>query len=90
MVWPCLLSRCALSRCAPVTRAKVTSYIRCFRLSSNIALGQDLVPFVRKYHGYAISFGTTYNFWYHPMEGSPGFVLGYLYQVSPPTLNPKP
>jgi hypothetical protein len=43
-------------------------------------IGTSFIPFIRKYHGYAISFGTTYNFWYHPMEGSPGFVLGYLYQ----------
>merc|ERR1740123_1646233 len=39
-----------------------------------------MIAFIRKYHGYAFSFGTTYNFWYHPLEGSPGFVLGYLYQ----------
>merc|ERR1719343_1656011 len=40
----------------------------------------DMIAFVRKNHGYAISFGTTYNFWYHVIEGSPGFILGYLYQ----------
>ena len=44
-------------------------------------IGEDFIPFVRKYHGYGISFGTTYNFWYHPIEGSPGFILGYLYQL---------
>ena len=43
-------------------------------------VGTTFITFVRKYHGYGISFGTTYNYWYHPMEGSPGFVLGYLYQ----------
>merc|ERR1719401_1573357 len=40
----------------------------------------DMIHFIRMYHGYAISFGTTYNFWYHPIEGSPGFIFGYLYQ----------
>eukprot|EP00928_Gymnodinium_smaydae_P027283 TRINITY_DN21143_c0_g1_i2.p1 TRINITY_DN21143_c0_g1~~TRINITY_DN21143_c0_g1_i2.p1 ORF type:complete len:379 (-),score=35.54 TRINITY_DN21143_c0_g1_i2:243-1379(-) len=60
------------------TRGLVFGYIRS--LEGPHSIGADFIPFVRKYHGYAISFGTTYNFWYHPMEGSPGFVLGYLYQ----------
>lgn len=47
-------------------------YIRSFQLTGKMTLGQDFIPFVRKYHGFAISFGTTYNFWYHPIEGSPG------------------
>lgn len=51
-----------------------------FKWNEKSGLGRNFIPFIRKYHGYGISFGTTYNFWYHPMEGSPGFVLGYLYQ----------
>ena len=49
--------------------------------AAEITNSRNFIPFVRKYHGYGVSFGTTYNFWYHPMEGSPGFVLGYLYQL---------
>ena len=48
---------------------------------ANVLQSRDFIRFTRRYHGYGISFGTTYNFWYHPMEGSPGFVLGYLYQL---------
>ena len=49
--------------------------------AAEITNSRNFIPFVRKYHGYGVSFGTTYNFWYHPMEGSPGFVLGYIYQL---------
>lgn len=34
---------------------------------------------VRKYHGYIFSWGIIYTFWYHPMENTPGHLLGFLY-----------
>jgi hypothetical protein len=37
------------------------------------------VDFVRKYHGYIFSWGIIYTFWYHPMETTPGHLMGFLY-----------
>ncbi|XP_064646855.1 uncharacterized protein LOC135499822 isoform X2 [Lineus longissimus] len=34
---------------------------------------------VRKYHGYAFSWGAIYTFWYHPMENTWGHVLGFAH-----------
>ncbi len=42
-------------------------------------LPQRTVQFVRKYHGYLFSWAVIYTFWYHPMEMSPGHLLGFLY-----------
>ena len=42
-------------------------------------LPQRTVQFVRKYHGYLFSWAVIYTFWYHPMETSPGHLLGFLY-----------
>ncbi|KAI9019479.1 hypothetical protein CLU79DRAFT_757336 [Phycomyces nitens] len=44
-------------------------------------LVQDVIWFTRKYHGYLVSFGTVYNFHYHPAEGTMGHYLGFAYQV---------
>merc|ERR1719469_1212912 len=60
------------------TRGLVFGYIKGLPFKDGLV--PDLVAFLRKYHGLAFSFGTTYNFWFHPVEGSVGFVLGYLYQ----------
>lgn len=35
---------------------------------------------VKRYHGYIISFGIVYDFWYHPCEGTAGHWLGFTYQ----------
>ncbi|MCB0043280.1 MAG: hypothetical protein KDE23_26510, partial [Caldilinea sp.] len=40
---------------------------------------QRSVQFIRKYHGYIFSWAVIYTFWYHPMETSPGHLLGFLY-----------
>lgn len=42
-------------------------------------LPQRTVQFVRKYHGYLFSWAVIYTFWYHPMETTPGHLLGFLY-----------
>lgn len=34
---------------------------------------------VRKYHGYIFAWGIIYTFWYHPMESTPGHLMGFLY-----------
>lgn len=33
----------------------------------------------RKYHGYYFSWAITYTFWYHPIEVTPGHLLGFFY-----------
>ena len=42
-------------------------------------LPQRAVQFVRKYHGYIFTWGIIYTYWYHPMEATPGHLLGFLY-----------
>ena len=34
---------------------------------------------VRKYHGYYFAWATIYTFWYHPMVGTQGHLMGFLY-----------
>ncbi len=34
---------------------------------------------VRRYHGYIFAWAVVYTFWYHPMEGSTGHLVGFLY-----------
>ncbi|CEG74243.1 hypothetical protein RMATCC62417_09482 [Rhizopus microsporus] len=41
---------------------------------------RDVVHFVKKYHGYLMSFGTVLNFHYHPVEGTMGHLFGFVYQ----------
>ncbi|KAI9279076.1 hypothetical protein BY458DRAFT_503064 [Sporodiniella umbellata] len=40
----------------------------------------NVVQFVKKYHGYIMSFGTVLNFHYHPVEGTMGHFFGFVYQ----------
>lgn len=42
-------------------------------------LPQDGVSWLRKYHGYIFSWAAIYTFWYHPMEGSSGHLIGFFY-----------
>jgi len=35
--------------------------------------------FVRRYHGYIFVWAIIYTFWYHPIEGTSGHLLGLLY-----------
>ncbi|KAG2203367.1 hypothetical protein INT47_010065 [Mucor saturninus] len=39
-----------------------------------------VIQFIRKYHGYVMSFGTVVNFHYHPVEGTMGHCFGFIYQ----------
>ncbi|KAG0172228.1 hypothetical protein DFQ28_011268 [Apophysomyces sp. BC1034] len=43
-------------------------------------LVKDVIQFTKKYHGYLVSFGTVYNFHYHPAEGTLGHFFGFTYQ----------
>jgi len=33
----------------------------------------------RKYHGYYFAWAIIYTFWYHPMENTPGHLMGFFY-----------
>jgi len=35
--------------------------------------------FVRKYHGFVFSWAIVYTFWFHPMENTPGHLMGFFY-----------
>lgn len=37
------------------------------------------VEFVKKYHGYYIAWALVYTFWFHPMTGTVGHLLGFFY-----------
>lgn len=39
----------------------------------------DITIFVRKYHGYFISWAVIYTFWYHPMVSTNGHLMGFFY-----------
>ncbi|CAO3630444.1 unnamed protein product [Mucor hiemalis] len=45
-----------------------------------ISASDSLIQFIRRYHGYVISFGTVGNFHYHPTEGTMGHTFGFIYQ----------
>jgi hypothetical protein len=42
-------------------------------------LNQEVVGFVRHYHGYFFAWATIYTFWYHPMEATFGHLIGFVY-----------
>jgi hypothetical protein len=39
---------------------------------------QEIAMFLRKYHAYYIAYGVTNDWYYHPMEASPGHLTGIL------------
>lgn len=39
---------------------------------------KELADFVKKYHGYYISFAIINDFWYHPFEATPGYGCAQL------------
>lgn len=44
-----------------------------------VPISQQVTDFARKYHGYYFAWATIYTFWYHPMETTPGHLVGFLY-----------
>lgn len=44
-----------------------------------IAFVQKSVPTLTKFHGIYIAWAAIYTFWYHPMEGTVGHVIGFFY-----------
>jgi hypothetical protein len=48
-------------------------------LGKKLPISQQIISFARKYHGYYFAWATIYTFWYHPMESTPGHLVGFLY-----------
>lgn len=44
-----------------------------------LPIGKRVIDFARKYHGYFFSWAIIYTFWYHPMETTPGHLMGFFY-----------
>lgn len=42
-------------------------------------IGEQVVAFARRYHGYLFSWAAVYTFWYHPMEATSGHLIGFFY-----------
>jgi len=42
-------------------------------------LRDEVVRFVRQYHGYFFVWATIYTFWFHPMEATSGHLIGFFY-----------
>jgi hypothetical protein len=41
--------------------------------------GIGVRAWARKYHGYYFAWAAVYTFWFHPMETTPGHLIGFLY-----------
>ncbi|WP_218148081.1 hypothetical protein [Lentzea xinjiangensis] len=48
-------------------------------LTWSAPISEQVVGFVRRYHGYLFSWAAIYTFWYHPMESTSGHLIGFFY-----------
>jgi hypothetical protein len=48
-------------------------------LGKRVSFKKQVGSFSRKYHGYLFAWATVYTFWYHPMENTPGHLVGFFY-----------
>jgi hypothetical protein len=48
-------------------------------LGKKFPYSESGLAFVNRWHGLYISWALVYTFWFHPMEGSVGFVAGFFY-----------
>jgi hypothetical protein len=48
-------------------------------VGKKLPIGKRVVQFARKYHGYYFAWAVVYTFWYHPMEATPGHLVGFIY-----------
>lgn len=44
-----------------------------------VKFSNEINRFARKYHGYVFAWAIVYTFWYHPMEGTSGHLIGFFY-----------
>jgi hypothetical protein len=48
-------------------------------VGKKVKFHKRFLKIVREYHGYIISWGIIYTFWYHPMENTFGHLAGFFY-----------
>jgi hypothetical protein len=48
-------------------------------IGKKVPFPQGVGAAARKYHGYYFSWAITYTFWYHPIEVTPGHLMGFFY-----------
>jgi hypothetical protein len=46
-----------------------------------LPIGQQVMQFARKYHGYFFAWAVIYTFWYHPAEATTGHLWGFFYTL---------
>ena len=51
-------------------------------LGKKIKFHKRFLQIIRDYHGYIITWGLIYTFWYHPMENTFGHLAGFFYMFS--------
>lgn len=44
-----------------------------------VKFSNSINRFARQYHGYLFAWAIVYTFWYHPMEGTSGHLIGFFY-----------
>lgn len=44
-----------------------------------VPVSQGIIQFARRYHGYVFAWAIVYTFWFHPMVGAPGHLIGFFY-----------
>ena len=55
------------------------SRTRGLAFGKKVGFSKGIVQFARKYHGYYFAWAIIYTYWFHPMEGTPGHLLGFFY-----------
>jgi hypothetical protein len=44
-----------------------------------VPVSRGIIQFARKYHGYVFAWAIVYTFWFHPMVGTAGHLIGFFY-----------
>jgi hypothetical protein len=52
---------------------------RGLAVGKKLPISKQIIDFARKYHGYFFAWASIYTFWYHPMENTPGHLVGFVY-----------
>lgn len=47
-----------------------------------VPMPRQAVEFIRKYHGYYIAWALIFTFWFHPMTGTFGHLVGFFYMFA--------
>ncbi|MCL6649268.1 MAG: hypothetical protein K6U89_13140, partial [Chloroflexi bacterium] len=50
-------------------------------LGKGLPFSRRVIEFVRRYHGYYMSWATVFTFWFHPMEGNQAHLSGLFHTL---------